>query len=40
PAAPAANPHAQREKHCRAQADANGLHGKERKQSKAACLTG
>ncbi|MGD9539361.1 PsiF family protein [Methylocystis sp.] len=40
PAAPAAKTHAQREKDCRAQADAKGLHGKERKQFKAGCLKG
>lgn len=40
PAAPAAKTHAEREKDCRAQADAKGLHGKERKQFKSDCLKG
>jgi len=38
--APGAKTHAQREKDCRAQADAKGLHGKERKHFKASCLKG
>lgn len=40
PAAPAAKTHAEREKDCRAQADAKGLHGKERKQFRSECLKG
>lgn len=40
PAAPVAKTHAEREKDCRAQADAKGLHGKERKQFKSGCLKG
>jgi hypothetical protein len=38
--APAAKTHAEKEKDCRAQADAKGLHGKERKQFRAECLKG
>ncbi|MCQ4188348.1 PsiF family protein, partial [Methylocystis suflitae] len=38
-AAPART-HAEREKDCRAQAEAKGLHGKERKHFKADCLKG
>lgn len=38
--APAAKTHAEREKDCRAQADAKGLHGKERKLFKSGCLKG
>jgi len=38
--APAAKTHAEREKDCRAQADAKGLHGKERKQFRSECLKG
>ncbi|MBM3552244.1 MAG: hypothetical protein FJX45_10840 [Alphaproteobacteria bacterium] len=40
PAASGAKTHAEREKDCRAQADAKGLHGKERKQFKSDCLKG
>ncbi|MGD9658815.1 MAG: PsiF family protein [Methylocystis sp.] len=40
PAAPAAKSHAEKEKNCRAQADAKGLHGKERKHFKSGCLKG
>ncbi|MBI1981006.1 MAG: hypothetical protein HYS63_05550 [Methylocystis sp.] len=40
PSAPAAKTHAERDKDCRAQADAKGLHGKERKQFKLECLKG
>lgn len=39
-AAPAARTHAEREKDCRTQADAKGLHGKERKHFKSDCLKG
>jgi hypothetical protein len=39
-AAPATKTHAERERDCRAQADAKGLHGKERKQFKSGCLKG
>ena len=38
-AAPART-HAEREKDCRTQADAKGLHGKERKHFKSDCLKG
>lgn len=38
-AAPART-HAEREKDCRAQADAKGLHGKDRKHFKTDCLKG
>ncbi len=38
-AAPART-HAEREKDCRAQAEAKGLHGKDRKHFKADCLKG
>jgi len=38
--APAAKTHAEKEKDCRAQADAKGLHGKERKQFRSDCLKG
>lgn len=37
---PGAKTHAEREKDCRAQADAKGLHGKERKQFRSECLKG
>jgi len=40
PSAAAPKTHAEREKDCRAQADAKGLHGKERKQFKSDCLKG
>lgn len=40
PAAAAPKTHAEKEKDCRAQADAKGLHGKERKQFKSDCLKG
>ncbi|MGJ0621454.1 MAG: PsiF family protein [Methylocystis sp.] len=40
PAAPAAKTHAEKEKDCRAQADAKGLHGKERKHFRSDCLKG
>lgn len=40
PAAAAPKTHAEREKDCRAQADAKGLHGKERKHFKSDCLKG
>jgi hypothetical protein len=40
PAALAPKTHAEREKDCRAQADAKGLHGKERKQFRMGCLKG
>ncbi len=40
PTVPAAKTHAERERDCRAQADAKGLHGKERKQFKSDCLKG
>ncbi|MGD9542554.1 MAG: PsiF family protein [Methylocystis sp.] len=39
-AAPVSKTHAERQKDCRAQADAKGLHGKERKHFKAECLKG
>jgi len=39
-AAPGAKTHAEREKDCRAQADAKGLHGKDRKHFKTDCLKG
>ncbi|MBG0798689.1 hypothetical protein IYX23_13530 [Methylocystis sp. L43] len=39
-AAPGAKTHAEREKDCRAQAEAKGLHGKERKHFKSDCLKG
>ncbi len=39
-ASPGAKTHAEREKDCRAQAEAKGLHGKERKHFKADCLKG
>jgi hypothetical protein len=39
-AAPAARTHAEREKDCRTQADAKGLHGKDRKHFKTDCLKG
>ncbi|HEY8126913.1 MAG TPA: PsiF family protein [Methylocystis sp.] len=39
-AAPGAKTHAEREKDCRAQAEAKGLHGKERKHFKVDCLKG
>ncbi len=35
-----ARTHAEREKDCRAQADAKGLHGKDRKHFKTDCLKG
>jgi hypothetical protein len=38
--APTAKTHAEKEKDCRAQADAKGLHGKERKQFRSECLKG
>jgi len=38
--APAAKTHAEKDKDCRAQADAKGLHGKERKHFKTDCLKG
>jgi hypothetical protein len=38
--APAAKTHAEKDKDCRAQADAKGLHGKERKHFKTECLKG
>lgn len=38
--APAAKSHAEKDKDCRAQADAKGLHGKERKHFKTDCLKG
>jgi len=38
--APAAKTHAEKDKDCRSQADAKGLHGKERKHFKTECLKG